>query len=51
MTVFDHRGDVVNVETYFSEEGRLAARRDWVITDAATGEYLGGATRCVSPIV
>lgn len=37
-------GDIVTVETYFTEEGRLAARRDWVITNAATGAVLGGAT-------
>lgn len=42
-----HRGDIVSIETYFSEEGRLAARRDWRILNAATGEVLGMATRWV----
>jgi hypothetical protein len=41
------RGDIVRLETYFSEDGRLASRRDWRIIDVATGELLGAATRCV----
>ena len=40
-----HRGDILQVETYFHEEGRLAARRDWVVTDKASGKVLGTATR------
>lgn len=35
----------MSVETYFTEEGRLAFRREWRITDVATGELLGAATR------
>jgi acyl-CoA thioesterase FadM len=38
------RGDVVCVRTYFQSEGRIGARRDWTLTDAATGEALGVAT-------
>ncbi|GLC41093.1 hypothetical protein PLESTB_000943700 [Pleodorina starrii] len=37
-------GDIVAVETYFSEEGRLAFRRDWKVTNASTGAVLGAAT-------
>uniref|UniRef100_A0A2Z5X8I3 Acyl-[acyl-carrier-protein] hydrolase n=1 Tax=Eudorina sp. NIES-3984 TaxID=1941220 RepID=A0A2Z5X8I3_9CHLO len=37
-------GDIVGVETYYTEEGRLAFRRDWKITDASTGAELGAAT-------
>jgi hypothetical protein len=40
------RGDLVQLETYFAEDGRLTTRRDWHITDARTGAYLGAATRC-----
>ncbi|PNH04637.1 Oleoyl-acyl carrier protein thioesterase 2, chloroplastic [Tetrabaena socialis] len=34
-------GDIVSVETYFTEEGRLAFRRDWKLVHAATGKLLG----------
>ena len=43
-----HRGDIVRIETYFSADGRLAARREWSIQNALTGEQLGRATRSVS---
>lgn len=39
-----HRGDVVQVETWFQEDGKLAAQRDWVLTDATSGRMLGRAT-------
>lgn len=39
------RGDIVRLETYFAEDGRLTTRRDWRLTDATTGRYLGAATR------
>ncbi len=39
------RGGVVRIETYFSADGRIAARREWFIKDALTGEVLGRATR------
>lgn len=52
QTVLDkslcHRGDIVRIETYFSADGRLAARREWSIQNALTGEQLGRATRSVS---
>jgi fatty acyl-ACP thioesterase A len=38
------RGDIVRVQTYFQSEGRVGARRDWVLTDAETGEQFGCAT-------
>lgn len=44
MLSYPKWGDIVQVETYFTDEGRLAARRDWVIKCAATGEVLGAAT-------
>ena len=39
------RGQAVEVETWYQQEGRLAARRDWVVRDGTTKEVLGGATR------
>lgn len=38
------RGDIIRVETYFQSEGRIGARRDWVLTDVATGAQIGCAT-------
>lgn len=40
-----HRGDIVQLETYFQMESKLSARREWVITDATSGARLGVATR------
>ena len=37
-------GDLVRLETWFQEDGRLATRRDWRLSDAATGAELGAAT-------
>jgi fatty acyl-ACP thioesterase A len=37
-------GASVRVATWFAEAGTLAARRDWTITDAATGARVGAAT-------
>jgi fatty acyl-ACP thioesterase A len=34
----------VKVETYFQQEGRVGARRDWLLTSPATGEQYGCAT-------
>jgi hypothetical protein len=45
------RGDLVRLETFFAEDGRLCTRRDWHITDATTGAYLGAATRCAGWMV
>ena len=44
MAVLLCRNDRVRVSTWFAEAGTLAARRDWVIADAATGKQLGAAT-------
>jgi hypothetical protein len=35
----------VRLQTYFAEDGRLTSRRDWLLTDANTGQHLGAATR------
>ena len=35
---------MVQIETWFQEDGKLAAQRDWVLTDAGTGRVLGRAT-------
>ena len=32
------------MQTYFQQEGRIGARRDWLVSDASTGEALGCAT-------
>jgi fatty acyl-ACP thioesterase A len=37
-------GDLVRLETWFQEDGRLATRRDWRLTDVASGVELGAAT-------
>lgn len=34
----------MRVSTWFAEAGTLAARRDWVLSDAVTGQRLGAAT-------
>jgi len=44
MDQYPKWGDLVRAETYFCEEGRLAARRDWVVTDVKTGQRIGAAT-------
>ncbi|KAI8468433.1 MAG: acyl-ACP thioesterase-domain-containing protein [Monoraphidium minutum] len=44
MEAYPKWGDLVRLETYFAEDGRLCTRRDWHITDAVTGAYLGAAT-------
>lgn len=48
---FISRGDIVRLETYFQEDGRLTSRRDWRLTNATTAEYLGAATRSAAGIV
>lgn len=45
------RGDLVRLETYFQEDGRLTSRRDWRLLNAVTGQYLGAATRCVVRVI
>ena len=34
----------MTAETYFTEEGRLAFRREWSLKDRATGKVMGVAT-------
>ncbi len=36
---------MVEVETWFQEEGRVAACRNWLFRDASSGRQLGRATR------
>lgn len=44
MDAYPKWGDLVRLDTYFSEDGRLTVRRDWRIIDVATGQQLGAAT-------
>jgi len=44
VTKYPHWGDVVEIETWFQESGKIGAQRDWVLRDAATGDILGRAT-------
>jgi fatty acyl-ACP thioesterase A len=44
MDAYPKWGDMVSVETWFQEEGRVAASRHWVLRDADTGAELGRAT-------
>ncbi|CAA6668393.1 unnamed protein product [Spirodela intermedia] len=37
-------GDVVEIETWCQEEGKIGTRRDWIIKDYSTGEVIGRAT-------
>eukprot|EP00897_Mesotaenium_endlicherianum_P005539 jgi/Mesen1/5012/ME000025S04413 len=37
-------GDVVEIDTWFQGEGRIGARRDWIIRMAKTGEVIGKGT-------
>ncbi|GBG91603.1 hypothetical protein CBR_g52636 [Chara braunii] len=37
-------GDVVEIQTWLQQEGKVNARRDWVISDARTGQLVGRAT-------
>ena len=36
---------MLRLQAYFTREGRLTVRRDWVVSDAITGKQLGMATR------
>eukprot|EP00887_Chlorella_sp_A99_P001791 scaffold19.g1791.t1 len=37
-------GDIIQIETWFQEHGKIGAQRDFVITDAKSGQVLGRAT-------
>ncbi|GMI76185.1 fatA acyl-ACP thioesterase 1, fatA acyl-ACP thioesterase [Hibiscus trionum] len=36
--------DVIEIETWCQNEGRIGTRRDWILNDVATGEVIGRAT-------
>ncbi|TYI70651.1 hypothetical protein E1A91_D08G236400v1 [Gossypium mustelinum] len=36
--------DVIEIETWCQNEGRIGTRRDWILNDVATGEVFGRAT-------
>jgi acyl-CoA thioesterase FadM len=38
------RGDLIELETWFQDAGKLAAQRDWLLRDKRTGQLLGRAT-------
>lgn len=44
MDRYPRWGDMVVVETWFQEAGKVGAQRDWIIRDKATGRTLGRAT-------
>jgi fatty acyl-ACP thioesterase A len=44
MDHYPRWGDVVEIETWFQEAGKLGAQRDWLINDKVTGQQLGRAT-------
>jgi len=44
MDHYPRWGDMVQLETWFQEAGKIGAQRDWVITDRITGRHLGRAT-------
>ncbi|KAL4341514.1 hypothetical protein GQ457_08G020610 [Hibiscus cannabinus] len=37
-------GDVIEIETWAQNEGRIGTRRDWILKNVATGEVIGRAT-------
>ncbi|XP_052887536.1 oleoyl-acyl carrier protein thioesterase 1, chloroplastic-like isoform X1 [Gossypium arboreum] len=36
--------DVIEIETWSQNEGRIGTRRDWILNEVATGEVIGRAT-------
>ncbi|KAH7622584.1 putative Oleoyl-acyl carrier protein thioesterase 1, chloroplastic [Nannochloris sp. 'desiccata'] len=44
MDHYPRWGDMVQIETWFQEAGKIGAQRDWVITDRISGRHLGRAT-------
>lgn len=42
------RRDVIEIETWSQNEGRIGTRRDWILNEVATGEVIGRATRFIS---
>ncbi|GAV70725.1 Acyl-ACP_TE domain-containing protein [Cephalotus follicularis] len=37
-------GDVIEMETWYQREGKVEARRDWILRDYANGQVIGRAT-------
>lgn len=44
MTEYPKWGDIVEMETYFNEESKLTAKREWVISLPASKRKIGAAT-------
>lgn len=44
MERYPRWGDMIELKTWFQQDGKLAAQRDFQITDVATGEVIGRAT-------
>lgn len=44
MDAYPKWGDMIAIETWFQEEGRVAATRNWILRDALSGRALGRAT-------
>ena len=44
MDAYPSWGDMLAMETWFQEEGRVAACRNWTLSDALSGRALGRAT-------
>ncbi|BDA48332.1 Palmitoyl-acyl carrier protein thioesterase, chloroplastic [Coccomyxa sp. Obi] len=44
MDSYPKWGDLVQIETWFQEEGRVSACRNWILTNQSTGEEIGRAT-------
>jgi len=44
VDTFPRWNQVIRIETFFFPSGRMAARRDWVVSDATTGEQLARAS-------
>lgn len=44
MNKYPKWGDLVQIETWFQEEGRIAACRNWIIRNVSTNEEIGRAT-------
>ena len=38
------RGNIIEIETWFQEHGKIGAQRDFLIRDVRSGEVLGRAT-------
>eukprot|EP00955_Chlamydomonas_euryale_P097832 365104-Chlamydomonas_euryale.AAC.9 len=44
MPSYPRWAEPVEVETFFAEDGRIGARRDWVVRSGSTSAQLGTAT-------